>query len=203
MKTIISTFGEEPEGIIQGIKQNGCEKLILLIPEKLSVDSKRGLEKVETLTKEMEIQIEKIVVSPYDMMENIKKIKRLVAENADDVILNITGGRKTLSLAASLAGFVSLPKDIIYIQEENNQSISIPKFTLTDKLLRPEKMEILKCIKANTTMEEIKKSLKNDKSKKYHTIMKHLRELAEMELIEIINGRQHTYTITPGGELLR
>lgn len=206
MKTIIATFGESPGGIIATIKQNGCEKLILLISQNLTEKAKKGLKKTEDLAKQMQIQVQKITVSPYSLMENIQKIKQLIAsQDSNEVILNVTGGRKTLSLAATLAGFVANPSKIIYIQEENNQPIEIPKFTMGEKLLSQEKHTILKSIKTNTSMEEIKKTLKkgSNKPNQYYTIMKHLRELADMELIEISNGRPHTYSITPSGELLR
>jgi len=202
MRVIISTFGVAPGGIIQGIIQNGCEKLILLVPKDLK--SQKNLKEIEKKAKQMEIRVEKVMVSPYSLMENIEKIKQLLRKN-DDVILNVTGGRKPLSLAATLAGFVANPKRIIYIQEENNRAIEIPKFTLYDKVLSKEKRTILKNIKNNMTIEDIKKSLKNEDgmSKNYHVLMKHLRELAEFGLIQISNGRPHTFNILPSGELLR
>jgi len=206
MKTIIATFGEEPGGIIASIKQNGCEKLILLIPDNLSAKGARGLEKTENTAKQMEIKVQKIKVSPYSIMENINKIKELVsAQDGSEVILNVTGGRKPLSLAATLAAFVANPQKIIYVQEENDQSIEIPRFTIGEKLLSEEKRAILKSIKNNTSIEQIKNSLKgkNNNSTEYHAIMKHLRELGEMGLVETSDGRPHTYTITPSGELVR
>lgn len=204
MKTIISTFGEEPEGIIQGIKQFGCENLILLVPEESSEKMKKGLERIEDLAKEMDIRLEKVKISPYSLMENIQKIKQLLNKN-DGVILNITGGRKTLSLAAALAGFVANPSKIIYIEEESKRPIEIPRFTIYEKMLSPEKRIILKSIKNDMTMKEISKHLKKESKKptQYHTIMKHLRELTEMGLVEVRNGRPHVYRITPSGELLR
>lgn len=206
MKTIISTFGEASEGVIQGIKQNGCEYLILLVPRILTEKAKENLRKSEILAKQMQIQVRKVTVSPYSLMENIQIIKQLIEDQTGNkVILNVTGGRKPLSLAATLAGFVAAPEKIIYIQEENDEPIEIPKFTIGEKFLSQEKRSILKCIKTDTKLEEIEKNLKkkNNGSKEYHTIMKHLRELAEMSLIKISEGRPHTYTITPSGELLR
>lgn len=199
--TIISTFGESPGGTIASIKQNGCEKLILVLSKDLTPKAKKGLERVEDLAKQLKINLEKVEVSPYALMENIQKIKQLIAaQDGNEVILNVTGGRKPLSLAATLAGFVANPSKIIYIQEENDQPIEIPKFTLGNKLLRPEKMKILKCVKNNTTVEEIRKKLGN---KKYHTIMKHLRELEEAGLIKLESkSNPHRYSITPSGELL-
>ncbi len=206
MKTIIATFGEASGGIEASIKQNGCEKLILLISKDLTEKAKKGVEKTEDMAKQMQIKVEKIATDQYSIMENISKIKELIAkEGSNEVILNVTGGRKPLSLAATLAAFVSNPKKIIYIQEENDQPIEIPRFTIGGKLLSEEKHTILKAIKNSTTVEDIKIALKgkNNNSVEYHAIMKHLRELAEMGLIEISNGRPHRYTITPSGELLR
>jgi len=200
---IISTFGESPGGTIASIKQNGCEKLILILSKDLTKKAKEGLKRTEQIARQMNIRVEKVAVPPYELMENIQKIKRLITtQDGNNVILNVTGGRKPLSLAATLAGFVANPSKIIYVQEENDQPIEIPKFTLGDKLLRPEKMKILKCIENNTTVKEIKEKLGN--RKKYHNITKHLRELERLELIRLDNNsRPHKYSITTSGELLR
>lgn len=198
---MISTFGVESGGITEGIKQFGCQKLILLLSGKPQAKASiEGLKEIERAVKQMKIPMERVVVSPYSVMENIQKIKELIKSyEGNDVILNITGGRKTLSLAAALAGFVSKPSKIIYIQAENNQPIEIPKFTIDKKLLPKQKQAILSCIGENTTYKEIEKSA----GKNYPAIMKHLRELESMDLIQISKKRPHTYAIKPSGELLR
>ncbi|MFH1283018.1 MAG: CRISPR-associated CARF protein Csa3 [bacterium] len=210
MKTLISTFGISPGGIIahikQIIKQNGCEKLILLRQEKLPPEAKNGLKEIDSLLKQLEIKLDEVIVSPYNLMENVHIIKELIkSEKDNEVIINVTGGRKTLSLAATLAGFVSNPKKIVYVQEEDNKLIEIPKLTMGDKLLSQEKRTVLEGIKEKTTINEITKHLKksNNNSNEYHNVMKHLRELADMGLIRINDGRPYTYSITPSGELLR
>jgi len=205
MKTLIATFGEEPGGIIASIKQHGCEKLILLVPDNLSSKGSKGLEKTEDVAKQLEIIVKRITVSPYSIMDNINKIKKLIiSQKGDQVVLNVTGGRKPLSLAATLAAFVANPQRIEYIQEENNQPIEIPMFTMGEKLLTEEKRAILKTIKNNTSFEDIRDSLMgNNSSTEYHAIMKHLRWLIEMGLIKTNSGRPQTYRITPSGELVR
>jgi CRISPR locus-related DNA-binding protein len=200
--TMIATFGEAPGGIIEGIKQFGCQKLILLISDKPQKDSQRNLRKIEDLAGRMRITVKKVTVPPYDVMGNIQKIKQLIEDNGDDVILNVTGGRKPLSLAASLAGFVSNPKDIIYIQEENNQPISIPRFTIYEKLLSNEKREVLNYVTKDTALKDINVKLGKN-HKKYHTIKKHLTELEKMGLIKSDRSWPRRYSITPSGELLR
>jgi len=200
--TIISTFGEAHEGIIKGMKCFNCQRLVLLLSKEPQTDkAKENLKEIEEAAKTMKIPIEKIIISPYDIMENILKLKKLINKSGDDVILNVTGGRKTLSLAASLAGFVSNPKIIVYFPEESNNYIEIPKFTLGNKLLRSEKREVLKCVGKNTTVEEILKKLNN--KKEYRTVLKHLRDLERTDLIKRDGNYIQRYTITPSGELLR
>lgn len=205
MKIIISTFGVESGGIIDGIKHFGCEKLILLISDKPQKGESLGeLKKIEKTARQMNIPIEKVKISPYLLMENIQKIKNLIkSQEGNEIILNITGGRKPLSLAATLAGFVSNPSKIVYLQEENHQPIEIPKFTLGEKILTKGKRVILCSIEKNTTLKEIINSIESDKSNKYHNVKKHLRELSEAGLIIISKERPQTYMITPSGELLR
>ncbi|MBU2520572.1 MAG: DUF1887 family protein [Nanoarchaeota archaeon] len=210
MKTIISTFGISHGGIKahieQVIRKNGCEKLILLFQKDLTDEAKKNLKEMESLTDQLGIKFEPITVSPYSLMENVQKIKKLIkSEGENEVILNVTGGRKTLSLAATLAGFVSNPEKIVYVTEEKNEIIEIPKFTMGEKILSNEKHMILEIINEKTDIEKITEDLKknNSKSNEYHNVMKHLRELADMGLIKINDGRPYTYSITPSGELLR
>ena len=201
MKVMIATFGVKSGGITEGIKKFGCEKLILFLSKTPQAKESVGeLKKIEKRVKEMNIPMQKVIVSPYALMENVQKIKEYVkSQEGNEVTLNVTGGRKTLCLAATLAGFVSNPKRIVYIPEDYNQTIEIPRFTVKQKFLPKQKQGILKVIGKNTTYEEIEKSAR----KKYHALMKQLRELETMELIEISKKRPHTYTIKPSGELLR
>ena len=206
MKTVIATFGEAPGGIVAVIKQNGCEKLILLISNDPSEKAEKGLKEVKSLVKQLGIKLEEVEVNPYSLMENIHKIKKLIkSEKENEIILNVTGGRKPLSMAATLAGFVSNPKKIVYVTEEKDEVLEIPKLTIGEKMLSSEKHMILEIINEKTDIEKITDDLKknNSKSNEYHNVMKHLRELADMGLIKINDGRPYTYSITPSGELLR
>lgn len=200
MKVMIATFGVESGGIRDGMKQFDCEKLFLLLSEKSQKKkSVSELRKIEKKAKQMNIPMQKVIVSPYTLMENVQKIKELIkSQEGNEVTLNVTGGRKTLCLAATLAGFVSNPKRIVYIPEDY-QTIEIPRFTVKQKFVPKQKQGILRVIGKNTTYEEIEKSV----GKKYHALMKQLRELETMDLIEISKKRPHTYTIKPSGELLR
>jgi CRISPR locus-related DNA-binding protein len=206
MKVMIATFGVESGGIVDGIKHFGCEKLILLLSEKPQAEESIGhLKEIEKTAKQMRIPLEKIIVSQYSIAENIQKVKETVEHyKGNDVILNVTGGRKTLCLAATLAGFVSNPSRIVYMQEETHLPIEIPRFTLKKKVVNKTKRFILECVSKDTTYEEIQKYLKkNGGPQNYPAIMKHLRQLSESGLIDISRKRPQTYSITPSGELLR
>lgn len=207
MTTIIATFGEAPGGIIESIKQFNCEKIILLVPEKLRTKkSKEGLKEITDLTKQLDIKTEKIKLHPYELMKNITRIKSIIKKENNQTILNVTGGRKTLSLAATLAGFVTKPERIIYVQEETHEAMEIPRFTIYDKLLSNEKKIILSKITEKTTLKEIisKISKNSNISANEFTVRKHLRELVEMDLINIDkDSRPYTYSINNNGRLLR
>ncbi len=205
-KVMIATFGISPGGIKAAIKQNGCEKLILIYSEKMTEEASQELRKIEELVKYFGIELVKIEVHPYSIMDNITRMKEIIKnEKGKEIILNVTGGRKTLSLAATLAGFVTNPTKIVYIQEENDQAIEIPKFTLGEKLISNEKRRILLSINKNTKFEEIQNYVKKQDigASRYHNIMKHLRELYSLGLIEIEAGKPQSYSLTPSGELLR
>jgi CRISPR locus-related DNA-binding protein len=206
MNVMIATFGVESGGITDGIKLFGCEKLILLLSEKpQSEKAVENLKEIEKTTKQMRIPLEKVIISPYSITENIQKVKGIVESyKGNEIVLNVTGGRKTLSLAATLAGFISNPSRIVYIQEEEHIPLEIPRFPLKKKIVDNTKGHILQCVKKNTTYEEIKEYLKrNGGPQNYPAIMKHLRQLSQSGLIEISRKRPQTYSITPSGEFLR
>ncbi len=113
MKTLISLIGEQPMPNLLPILHINPDKNVLLYSD-LTETAARKLEKLLTNS-------EKVKIDAYDI-DSIKNKVLSKIQNSDDIILNITGGTKIMSLALFQA---ALDKKIkfVYFQSEKNQSV--------------------------------------------------------------------------------
>jgi len=163
---------------------------------------KSATPKILKVAEDLGIEIETIPVDPYDALGivNLIKAKSLEQRNIP-VILNATGGRKSMAIAVVLAGMVmgDKVKDIIYITEEEHKVISLPRLPNPNALLTDEKRRILRALKEKreATAEELKAD------SKMQTIWKYLRELEELSYVTTtFKGRPRRFKLTPSGFLL-
>jgi len=199
MNVIIATVGDEPAGIVESIKRYPCDKLVLLTDGR---GMKGAVPKILKVAEALGIEIETIPVDPYDILGIVDLIKAKILDQRNaPVILNATGGRKTMAIAAVLAGMVmgDKVKDIIYITEEEHKVISLPRLLNPNALLTEEKRRILRALKEKGEATAIE--LKADS--KMQTIWKHLRELEELSYVTAtFKGRPKKFKLTPSGFLL-
>ena len=199
MGVIIATVGEEPAGIVESIKRYPCDKLVLLTDGR---GIKGAVPKILKVAEALGIEIETIPVDPYDVLGIVDLIKaKILGQRNAPVILNATGGRKTMAIAAVLAGMVmgDKVKDIIYITEEEHKVISLPRLLNPNALLTEEKRRILRALKEKGEATAIE--LKADS--KMQAVWKHLRELEELSYVTAtFNGRPKKFKLTPSGFLL-
>lgn len=197
---IIATAGEEPAGIIESIKKFSCDKLILVADERAK---KTVVPKVKETARSLNLTTEVITIDPYNVIDTVGKLKELIQiHKEDNIIINITDGRKTMAIAGAIAGIVSGDKvdQVIYITEETHEVISIPRLLNPDKLLRPEKREILKILsqKGTLTAEELRETI----GSQMQVTWKHLRELEEIGYVESSGEKPKKYQLTESGWLL-
>ncbi|MBS7626742.1 CRISPR locus-related DNA-binding protein [Candidatus Bathyarchaeota archaeon] len=199
MKTIIATAGEEPAGIIESLKIYPCGKLILITDER---GKKAAVPKILNATEILDIKTEIVTVNPYDIPSIIDTIKKKINEQDTPTILNVTGGRKTMALAATLAGMVAGEKveDIIYVTEEEHKTVSLPRLLNPESLLTSEKRKILRIIndKTETSAEELQAEM----NVKMQAIWKHLRELEQLGYITSCKSKPRKFKLTLSGQLL-
>jgi CRISPR locus-related DNA-binding protein len=200
MNIIIATVGQHPEGIIESIKKFPCDKLILIADE-WSKD--KSLPKIKEVSKSLDLSLEIINVNPYDAIDIVTKLKEAIRINkGSNIILNITGGTKVMAIAGTLAGIAvgDLIREIIYISEDDNKIISIPRLLTPSKLLSSEKRKILHILaeRMNQTADELRETIKGQ----MQAIWKHLRELEEMGYIKSSNEKPKRYLLTESGWLL-
>jgi CRISPR locus-related DNA-binding protein len=198
MNVIIATVGEEPAGIVESIKRYPCDKLILFTDKR---GMKNAMPKIMKIAEALNIETETILVDPYDTLGMIDLIKAKILEQHDaGMILNVTGGRKTMAIAAAFAGMVmgDKVKDIIYITEEKHKIVSLPRLLNPDSLLTNEKRRILQTLKERreATAEELKAG------SKMQAVWKHLRELERLGYITSSKGKPRKFKLTLSGRLL-
>ena len=195
----MATAGEEPAGIIESLKMYHCEKLILFADER---GKKMAVPKILNATEILSIKTEVVTVDPYDILGMVDLFKEKIAEQDDSVILNVTGGRKTMALAATLVGMVAgdKVKDVVYITEEEHKPVSLPRLLNPEALLTNEKRTILRMLaeKKEATAEDLQAGTKV----KLQAIWKHLRELEQLGYIAASEGKPRRFELTPSGQLL-
>jgi len=199
----MATVGVEPASIIESLKLYPCKKLILFADKRSKELTVPEVIKALKASKLLNIQTEDVRVEPYDILGTIDRFKKKIAENqGNPIILNVTGGRKTMAIAATLAGIVAGDKirDIIYITEEEHKPVSLPRLLNPGALLTEEKRAILSMLaeKRVATAEEIQTGTKV----KLQAIWKHLRGLEELGYVVASKGKPKKFELTPSGILL-
>ena len=197
---IIATVGKQPEGIVESIKRFPCDKLVLVADE-WSQD--KALPKVQEAAKALNLKTEIVNAKPYDVLDIATKMKEVIRANRGNrIILNITGGTKTMAIAGTLAGMATgdIIEDVIYITEDKQEVISIPRLPNPEKLLSLEKREIVRVIskKGKLTADELHGLIKGQ----MQVIWKHLRELEEIGYVRSTAEKPRKYTLTESGWFL-
>jgi CRISPR-associated protein Csa3 len=163
----------------------------------------KGLPKVQEAAKALNLKTEIVNVKSYDVINIATRMKEVIRANrGNHIILNITGGTKIMAIAGTLAGIATgdIIEDVIYITEDEQEVISIPRLPNPEKLLSPEKREILQAIskKDKLTADELHELIKGQ----MQVIWKHLRELEEIGYVRSTAEKPRKYTLTESGWLL-
>jgi len=180
-RVIISTV-YSGKAVKMAINKLSPDKLILITdPSK----DRRKTETIKLIRKIFDdiLDIEVLETSLYDIPEIIDKIttqidKEFKKEN--DVLLHITEGRKTTSLALLFAGYMRKEKikGAYYIIEETNTVLSLPLISFE---LGESKKKLLKEIsKGNEKIQKIEKKL----GIKQSAIYQHVQELKQEGYLE-------------------
>lgn len=190
MKVLIASVGETPEAILKPLRSGGFSKAVFIHPN--GILAKRCLKEVLRFCKKERIEADSIEVDPYDVLYNLNLCKKIMKNNAkSSIFVNVTGGRKTLSMALAMAAFISSEKSVkaSYYTEESGREILLPQFKVKDATLSEAKLEIMACLPQEEWKDtrQLKESLMRSKSKISLTrfaLAKNLRELEGMGLIE-------------------
>ena len=191
--TLISTF-YSLEPVMVAITKLSPEKLILLINEDVG---KERLQSEVTLRETVGkvIEIETLNTSVYDVVKIARDTAEIIDNekaNGKNIIVNVSGGRKTQALGALFGSYARHEKveRIVYLTEEDNEVVEIPKLNYG---ISPTKKLILEEMdKGDSSVNNLSIKIGISRGMTYN----HIRELREMGLIE-----HNKLEITSAGQL--
>ena len=196
--TVISTFYNVPPQMAC-IKECSPSKLILLA-QKMKAGTKEEKElseNVDLLKKTIGIVTDIVLISindQYNVYEVAEKTVKLIeSEHAkkQEIVVNITGGRRTQALGVLFAAFArnDMVKRIVYTTTEENRLVNLPKLGLGLTKTKRKMLELLE--EEPESMAALAQKLKKTRGMVYI----HLRELNDMGLIDA------DYKLTEAGRL--
>lgn len=178
MRVLISTI-YEGNAVKVAISKLSPDKIILLVDEPKKSKGKRILRDSVTELKKFYsnlLEIEIIKIKAYEMEQIMQEVARTIdreSKKENEIIIHLTEGRKTGSLALLFAAYLKRDKvkAAYYITEEEHKLISLPIINLS---LGESKKRILKEIdNGNGDIKELEHKLKIKQSATYQ----HLQEL--------------------------
>lgn len=151
---------------------------IVLLMEEDAPEEKRRSERMVRESFGKVLEVEKKVTSLYNVVEVAKDTVDVIeTENAkgNEIIVNITGARKTQSIGALFGAYArkEMVEKVIYITEEDNEVVELP--LLSFNLSKTKKRILEKISQGETSVRKIAKLIGISRGMTYH----HIRELKE------------------------
>jgi len=164
------------------IKELSPQKLILIVDKPIDKIKEETVKEIKKFYNNV-LEIETLQTSLYDIPEIMRKIIKAIDnefKKENEILIHITEGRKTTSLALLFAGYTRKEKikGAYYVIEETNQILPLPLISFD---IGKSKKKILQEInKGNGKIEDLMKKLKIKQS----AIYQHLQELKKEGCIE-------------------
>jgi len=195
MRVVISTI-YEGYAIRHAIPKLSPDKLILLIDEPVDEKKKQKMYGVIKSLKDFfkdAIEIETSKISSYNLPKIMGEVINIIDKEAKEnnkIIIHITEGRKTTSLALLFAAYTRKEKieASYYITEEEHKLISLP---MLDLQFNGTKKDLLNEIfKNNVEPDKLMKKIKIGKSALYQNILElkkegYLEDNKELKITEL------------------
>lgn len=132
MTTLISLIGEQPIPNLLPIRYLKPDKSVLVYSDRTAETTNRLIELIEPITEVISVR-----VNPYDPISIQSAIEQVLqSEGEEELIINLTGGTKPMSLAAFLVAF-QRHASLIYVQSEQKQSWLYRYVMTNDKTFGP------------------------------------------------------------------
>jgi CRISPR locus-related DNA-binding protein len=192
----IATVGLEPAHAFVGVRQFGAVKLYLVHGRGREVE--KAAEDIKNAVSRF-VPIRVYQVNEYDVGQAANTIRKIVMDEhkiRNQIYINLTGGRKTLGLAAMLAAFREADKvlKLFYVTEEKHEIIELP--ILPYQEISETKAKILKLISQDVIdVKEMSGRLNITETMIYN----HIRDLTKADLVRKSDGG---YRLTVAGKLM-
>lgn len=187
MTILFSTLGFHPEKLLGAVPNisDYLERVVVYTAsenEEARRISLAALKNVEDALRQMEVQMEhREFSSPWDLCGMLETLIRdLLKEKTDEIIFNLTGGPKTMTVAVTLA-CLFLGVKAIYIPEKSgdNRALELPLFRIPySNVLTGGQLRVLRAIEEfrPESLDELAKRLRL----KNATITFHIQKLEQL-----------------------
>jgi len=210
----VITLGFEEKFAVRMITRHGLDKgdRLLLVTGPRAPQSERAASFLSEFVRryyggDVAVEVEEVRVS--DFTELVHRLYGLVAARAregEKVVFNLSGGMRTLCLAAFTAALLLSARQPVEVELETEDSkalIEVPRAVLelprTLSSLGRERVEVLaELSRRSRSARELAEELGKDET----TVRRHLQELVESGLAETVGRRPRSYRLTKLGELV-
>ncbi len=196
-RTFIITLGYHEDYILRRIHENHAtpnDTIIILAPQNPQPLTQTAIENLKAYTKKLQLPPPQITkINTEDTALALTQLTQTIAKQTPPIIIDLTGGPKTLAILTLLATIITRKPATIHIQPtpENPAPTHIPQeiIELTHNPLTHEKQRILQTIIENPgiTIQELAqqhqktpKTIKNYTTllKRYHLVIQKGRKAA-------------------------
>jgi predicted transcriptional regulator len=202
----IATLGDEEDAIYVGIREYPVSKLILIHEPELRFRAAEISAKLEGLR--IPVERREVENPARDMYEVISSIMKEMGDKFDDILINVTSGRKLMTCAAISAAFVNGLK-AFHVEAETPMMLPVLKFSYSE-VISPSKISILRALDQTGGVADSLTELSQVSGVEKSLLSYHLRGgrgsrgLEDLGLVEIDRGVQGKLLIklTEMGRLL-
>lgn len=204
VNVLISSIYEITEPIVSSVSKYSITKIILLRQKSLDKKLDLALTKLKSTFKKPNFDLEiKTLDNVYDIYLTAESLVNILdaLPSKDKVYLNITGGRKTLSLGLLFGAYARANKikEIVYVTEEKGQFVILPKLDFDLSESEKKVLEyILSCNKNNCDL--IITRLAEDVGLSRAMVYKVLTELENRDYIT--SDAENKYVLTDAGKIV-
>ena len=194
---LISTIYSAPDPIMLIITKLGIDKLILVIDEDPDEKQKSSYNLINKALGNV-IEVKLIKTKVYDLVKVAEDVTKAIDLLSDKelIYVNITGARKTQALGLLFGSYTRIKKvkQIVYVIEDENKLIYLPKLSFD---LNNSQREVLEIIKKNKikTHTEMADKVEISRGMLYRTIT----ELVNLGLV--IHSDEDGFKLTDAGKI--
>lgn len=187
-KIILSTM-YDANPVIFAITKFGADRIIVILNKESDKEQDKALETLQNSFKGV-IEIKTIKVDPYDVVQIARETTKAIdlMSDKDHLIVNISGGRKTMALGLLYAAYARSSKinKIVYCSEEK-QIIQLPKLSFK---LTPSQQKVIELIEEGKHKNILDMADKIEISR--GMLYRNIKELQDLGLLEENDGLKLT-----------